>query len=190
MGQQDQQQIPSKIVTEDQPDRLEQQKLLDTADAAMDVPQQKWGSDLLRGVTAFAVGGGVMQTGFELLGVHLEWFAGIDTFNAAWILAMTLLPFGTGILIGLIYGYGGKYLAHFPPLVVLVIGYYQSMHATAPEGVHLLPMGLMAVFVILQMEFCAVGGFFGELFMRRRTSWTSKYAKSVDGERLPDARDS
>ncbi len=159
-------------------------------DAAMDIVQQQWGPAWLRGAMAFAVGGAIMQTGFDLLGVHLEWFSGIDNFNAAWILAMTLLPFGAGILIGMIYGYGGKYLAHFPPLAVLVISYYQSMQMAEPDGMHLLPMGLMTVFIILQMEFCAVGGFFGELFMRRRTSWTSKYAKKTDSERLPDDRDS
>ena len=140
-----------KIDQIDQIDQLKQQKLTDTPDAAMDISKKKWGSDWLRGVTAFAVGGGVMQTGFDLLGVQLEWFSGIDSFNAAWIVAMTLLPFATGVLIGVIYGYGGKYLAHFPPLVVLVISYYQSMHQVAQDGSHLLPMGLMAVFIILQM---------------------------------------
>ncbi len=159
-------------------------------ESAMDIAQQQWGPAWLRGAMAFAVGGGVMQAGFELLGVHLEWFSGLSNFNAAWILAMTLLPFAAGILIGVIYGYGGKYLAHFPPAAVLIISYYQSMQIPEPEGMHLLPMGLMAVFIILQMEFCAVGGFFGELFMRRRTSWTSRYAKKTDAERLPDDRDS
>jgi len=164
--------------------------VINDPEAAMDIAQVQWGPAWLRGAMAFAVGGALMQTGFQLLGVHLEWFAGLSSYNAAWITAMTLLPFGTGIVIGMIYGYGGKYLAHFPPLAVLVISYYQSMQMPEPVGMHLLPMGLMTVFIILQMEFCAVGGFFGELFMRRRTSWTSRYAKKSDSERLPDDRDS
>lgn len=159
-------------------------------EAAMDIAHRQWGPGWLRGAMAFAVGGALMQTGFQFLGVHLEWFAGLSSYNGAWIVAMTLLPFGTGILIGVIYGYGGKYLAHFPPAAVLILNYYQSMHMAEPAGMHLLPMGLMTVFIILQMEFCAVGGFIGELFMRRRTGWTSKYAKKSDSERLPDDRDS
>jgi hypothetical protein len=159
-------------------------------EAAMDIACQQWGPAWLRGITAFAIGGALLQTGFDLLDVQLELFSGIASFNAAWIIAMTALPVSTGVLIGMIYGYGGKYLAHFPPAAVLIISYYQQMNATLPDGVHLLPMGLMTVFVILQMEFCAVGAFFGELFMRRRTSWTSKYAKTTDAERLPDDKDS
>jgi hypothetical protein len=159
-------------------------------DAAMDIVHQKWAPAWLRGAMAFAVGGAILQTGFDLLDVHLEWFSGISSFNGAWVFAMTVLPVGTGVLIGMIYGYGGKYLAHFPPAAVLIISYYQSMQMPAPDGMHLLPMGLMTVFVILQMEFCAVGGFLGELLIRRRSGWTSKYAKSSDSERLPDDRDS
>jgi len=158
--------------------------------AAMDIAQQQWGPAWLRGAMAFAIGGALMQTGFGLLDVHLEWFSGISNYNAAWVFAMTVLPVGTGILIGMIYGYGAKYLAHFPPAAVLIISYYQSMQMPEPDGMHLLPMGLMTVFIILQMEFCAVGGFLGELFVRRRTGWTSKYAKKTDSERLPDDRDS
>jgi hypothetical protein len=158
--------------------------------AAMDIVQQQWAPAWLRAAMAFAVGGAIMQTGFAVLDVHLEWFSGISNYNGSWVLAMTVLPVGAGVAIGMIYGYGGKYLAHFPPLAVLVISYYQSMQMPEPAGMHLLPMGLMTVFIILQMEFCAVGGFIGELFMRRRTGWTSKYAKKTDFERLPDERDS
>ncbi len=158
--------------------------------AAMDIVHRQWAPAWQRAIMAFAVGGAIMQTGFDVLGVHLEWFSGINGYNGAWILAMTVLPVGAGVLIGMIYGYGGKYLAHFPPLAVLVISYYQSMQMPQPEGMHLLPMGMMTVFIILQMEFCAVGGFIGELIMRRRTGWTSQYAKKTDSERLPDDRDS
>jgi len=150
----------------------------------------QWGPTWLRGISAFAVGGAVFQTGFQLLGVHLEWFAGIGTFSGSWILAMTLLPFATGILIGMIYGYGGKYLAHFPPLTVLVISYYLSMHMVAPAGMQLLPMGMYTVYVILQMEFCAVGGFIGELFIRKRFGWGPKYVNFSDSEALPEDDDS
>ncbi|TLS66457.1 hypothetical protein FE236_01970 [Mariprofundus erugo] len=155
-------------------------------EAAMDVMRPQWGSPLLRGVTGFAIGGAMMQTGLDLLDVHLDWFSGIATFNASWILAMTLLPVTTGIVIGMVYGYGGKYLAHFPPAAVLLISYYQSLHTQLPEGTHLLPIGLWVVFIILQMEFCAVGGFLGEIFVRRRTGWFHRYGPAPDAVPLPD----
>jgi len=150
----------------------------------------QWGPTWLRGMTAFAVGCALMQTGYAVLGVQLEWFAGIATFSGGWVLALTILPIGTGVLIGMIYGFGGKYLAHFPPATVLIISYYQSMHVPAPEGVYLLPMGMMTVYIILQMEFCAVGGFIGEILIRKRFGWGPKYGNFADGERLPDDSDS
>jgi len=159
-------------------------------EAAMDIPQQQWGPTWLRAAMAFAVGGALFQTGFDLLDVHLEWFTGINNYNGPWVVAMTILPVGTGVVIGMIYGFGGKYLAHLPPATVLIISYYQSMQIPESDGKYLLPIGLMTVVIILQMEFCAVGGFIGELLVRRRTSWTSKYAKPSDFERLPDERDS
>jgi len=152
----------------------------------MDVRKAQWGSPLLRGATAFAVGGGLLQTGYDLLGVHLEYFAGINSFSLNWIVAMFPLPVLTGVVIGMIYGYGGKYLAHFPPLAVLLISYAQSLHNPVPAGEHILPWGIWAMFIILQMEFCAVGGFIGELIMRRRTGWFHRYGESGDAEALPE----
>jgi len=155
-------------------------------EAAMDVVHVQWGPVWLRGITAFAVGSIIMQAGFLGLNVHLDWFSGISTFSASWILSMTLLPVAAGIVIGMIYGYGGKYLAHFPPLAVLLVGYYQSVHMSLPEGVELLPWGLWVMFMILQMEFCAVGGFIGEILVRRRTGWLHRYGPAPDAIPLPD----
>ncbi|MDX8405037.1 MAG: hypothetical protein R8K50_02690 [Mariprofundus sp.] len=155
-------------------------------EAAMDVKHVQWAPVWLRGLTAFFVGGAIMQTGLSLLDVHLEWFLGLETFNFRWILAMTVLPVGTGVIIGMIYGFGGKYLAHFPPLAVLLISYYQSTHTVLPEGVELLPWGMWVMFMILVIEFCAVGGFIGELIVRRRTGWLHRYGSAPDAEALPD----
>jgi len=154
-------------------------------EAVVDEILPQWGAPWLRAMAAFAVGGAVLQTGLTILGVHLEWFLGLATFNGSWVLAMTILPVGAGVLIGVIYGYGGKYLAHFPPLTVLLLSYYQSVHTPLPADVELLPWGLWVMFVILQMEFCAVGGFIGEILIRRKTGWRHRYGASLDAESLP-----
>ncbi len=155
-------------------------------DAVIDAVLPQWGPVWLRALAAFAVGGAILQSGLAMLDVHLEWFFGLDTFNGSWILAMTILPVTAGVLIGVIYGYGGKYLAHFPPLTVLLISYYQSVHTPLPAGVELLPWGLWVMFMILQMEFCAVGGFIGEILIRRKTGWRHRYGISPDAVPLPD----
>ncbi|MDX8391045.1 MAG: hypothetical protein R8K53_00500 [Mariprofundaceae bacterium] len=145
-----------------------------------------WAPYWLRGVIAFVLGAAVYQGGMLLLGVHLEWFSGIAGFDFAWLLAMSVLPFATGILIGAVYGFGGKYLAHFPPAMMMLWTYQQSYTATLPDGVHLIPWGLWVVFVILQMEFCAVGGFIGEILVRKRFSWDREVIRTADSEPLPD----
>jgi len=155
-------------------------------DDVMDELLPQWGPVWLRGITAFVVGTVLLQAGFNLLGVRLEFFAGLQTFSLSWIISMSLLPVLTGMVIGMIYGFGGKYLAHFPPALVLIFSYYQSMHQPVPEGAHLLPMGMMTMFVILNVEFCAVGGFLGEIIIRRKFGWGAKYVNYNDAERLPE----
>jgi len=120
------------------------------------------------------------------LGVHIEWFSGLSGFNFAWVLAMSVVPVITGIVIGIIYGFGGKYLAHFPPALAMLWTYQHTHLYSLPDGVQLLPWGLWIVFVILQMEFCAVGGFVGELMIRRYYSWDSDDFHPADSEALPE----
>jgi len=156
------------------------------AEEAMDVVHVQWAPVWVRGLVAFIIGSLLMQGGFQLLGVRLELFFGLDTFSFNWVVAMTVLPVAAGVVIGMIYGFGGKYLAHFPPLTVLLIGYYQSTHGQLADGVELLPWGLWVMFMILQMEFCAVGGFIGELIVRRKTGWLHRYGDAPDAVPLPD----
>ncbi len=145
---------------------------------------RSWAPYWFRGLVAIIVGVGMYYFGLHGLGVHLEWFSGIAGFNAAWILAMSALPVATGIVIGMIYGFGGKYLAHFPPAFYMLYAYQTTY--SLPEGAYLLPWGLWIVFVILQMEFCAVGGFIGELFIRKRFAWDNPDFRRADSEALPD----
>ncbi len=143
-----------------------------------------WAPYWLRALIALVVGAVVYKAGLWALDVHLEWYQGLQGFNFAWLLAMSVLPVGTGVIIGMIYGFGGKYLAHFPPALVMLWAYQHTY--SLPEGVHLLPWGMWIMFVILQMEFCAVGGFIGELLIRRRFSWDNPDFQRADSVPLPD----
>ncbi|HXH71370.1 MAG TPA: hypothetical protein VNI58_00955 [Mariprofundaceae bacterium] len=145
-----------------------------------------WGPKWLRGLVAFAIGSMLIDTGLTFLGVRIEWFMGINGFDFSWVMAMTILPVMTGVVVGAVYGFGGKYLAHFPPLGVLVWDYYESVTHTLPMGVHLFPWPLWGFFVILQMEFCAVGGVAGELFIRRYYGWDQGSPMVADAEPLPE----
>jgi len=154
---------------------------------------QPWAPKWQRFLVAFFAAGFLFDVGHKILGVRVELFWGIAGYDLAWVTAMFLLPFITGVAIGLIYGWGGKLLAHFPPLVLLAIDYYMTLQHGAPEGARLIPLMWWGFFVILNMEFCAVGGVFGELLLKRfYGTWdmpgTADYA-SADSEPLPKDTD-
>jgi len=74
-----------------------------------------------------------------------------------------------GIIVSLIFGFGGKWLAHLPPLIVRSVSYFalaQHMTTIAP-GSSLIPIGWWGFFLILTVEFCAVGGVIGEVMVKR-----------------------
>jgi len=141
--------------------------------AVLDV-YPSWGPKWMRFIAGMGIGMLLLQTGLQVLDVRIEWFQGIDKYNFNWMLTMSLLPFATGIVVGGIYGFGGKYLAHFPPLVLLSMHYYESMYHVLPLGAKLLPWPFWGFSVILMMEFCAVGGVVGELVARRYYGWDPK----------------
>ncbi|MFC1749689.1 hypothetical protein ACFL2V_12885 [Pseudomonadota bacterium] len=110
----------------------------------------------------------IVYMGGVLLDIRAELYYGLATFNWKWILQIYFVPFVAGIGIGLVYGYGAKWIAHFPPLFVFCVDYGETQFITgAPEGYLLMPWGWWAFFVILAMEFCAFGGVIGELINKR-----------------------
>ena len=145
-----------------------------------------WAPYWLRGVLAFVAGIVVYQGCMMLLDVHLEYFAGLTGFDLSWLVAMSLVPVLAGIVIGLIYGFGAKYLAHFPPAVAMLWQYQNISYADIPSDAHLLPWGMWIMFVILQMEFCAIGGFIGEILIRKRYAWDNQEVHFADSEPLPE----
>jgi len=145
-----------------------------------------WGPYWLRGIAAFLAGVVLYEASMRLLDVHLEYFNGLASFNMAWVLAMSVVPVGVGVAIGMIYGFGGKYLAHFPPAIVMLFHFQHISSANIPAEAHLLPWGLWIMFVILQMEFCACGGFIGEILIRKRLAWDRGEIRRADSEALPE----
>ncbi len=154
---------------------------------------QPWAPKWQRFLVAFLAAGFLFEIGHQLLGVQVELFWGVSGYNFAWVMAMFVLPVITGIAIGMIYGWGGKLVAHFPPLIILAINYYVTATTGVPEGAKLIPLMWWGFFVILNMEFCAVGGVIGELLLKKYYgTWdmpgTCDYAPA-DSERLPSEGD-
>ncbi len=122
-----------------------------------------------RGAAALLLASVFIHFADRILGVRIEVFSGgLGYFSGLWIVDLFLVPFLAGILVSLIFGFGGKWLAHLPPLIVRGISYMEvTRMAALPDGGVLIPMGWWGFFVILSIEFCAVGGVIGEVLIKR-----------------------
>ncbi len=125
--------------------------------------------DALVALIAVSAGAIVIYVGDMLLGVRLELFYGLSTFTPLWAIDLFLVPFIGGFVVSLIYGLGGKILAHFSPLIVRLISYYQLHIASEvpPQGAELLPMSYWILVVIVAVEFAAIGGVVGEVVVKK-----------------------
>lgn len=73
----------------------------------------------MRGTLAVLAGCAVIVVGDALLGVQIEIFRGIATFNFLWALDVFLVPFFSGLAVAMIYRErAGKWLAFLPPVIV------------------------------------------------------------------------
>ena len=119
-------------------------------------------------VLAVGVGALLIVFGDSMLGSNLALFYGLQTFSGSWSLSVVAVPFGAGIVVSLIYGLGGKIYAHFAPLLVRIIEYVAAHQAGAiPSDAAVLPLGYWCLIVLLTMEFCAIGGFVGEIVVKK-----------------------
>ncbi len=119
-------------------------------------------------ILAIIVGCLVNYLGDWLLGVRVELFWGLETFNFRWFLDIFVLPILVGVSVSFIYGLGGKWIAFFPPLIVRYYAYYQTENIIGiPYGADLMPMGWWGFFVILAMEVSMIGGIIGEIAVKR-----------------------
>jgi len=106
----------------------------------------------------------------RILGIKIEAFSGnvLQYFSPLWVLDMFLVPFVAGVLVSAIYGFGGKWLSYFPPLIVRALSYIEIAHITGvPPGAVLIPLGWWGFFVILTIESSALGGVIGEVMIKR-----------------------
>jgi hypothetical protein len=134
---------------------------------------------ILRGSVAFAVGAFLIHFGLRLLGMRVELFTGIGYFDFTWAISIFLLPAISGFVVSSIYGLGGKILAYFPPLPVLYLDYYTSLHsAHLPAGSEMMPLGWWGFFVILAIESSAIGGVVGEVSNKRIYGWSRDRSRS------------
>lgn len=122
----------------------------------------------LKGTLAILAGCIVNIIGDKLLGIQLELYWGLQTFNAVWFVDVFVVPLIAGFAVSAIFGIGGKWLCYFPPLIVRIISYYSIANVTGiPEGASLMPMGWWGFFVILTIESAAIGGFLGEIMIKK-----------------------
>lgn len=120
-----------------------------------------------QGLAAVLVGVALNHFGDRLLGVQIELYRGLQGFGGMWIVDMFLLPFIVGFVVALIFGFGGRWLSYFPPLIVRMISYFEIAYFTGvPQGASLLPLGWWGFFVILVVESSAFGGIIGEVIIK------------------------
>lgn len=122
----------------------------------------------LRGAVALLIGCLLNYYGDKMLGVDVELYRGIAGFGGLWAVDVFILPFFVGLVVAVIFGYGGKWLSYLPPLIVRGISYYQFQNhlLPIPEEASLAPIGWWAFFVILAIEASAFGGIMGEIMMK------------------------
>lgn len=140
---------------------------------------------------AMLVGCLVNMLGDWLLGIRIELFWGLDTFNFVWFLQLFVLPVIVGISVSYVYGLGGKWIAILPPLVVRYAAYYQTAYyLDVPQGAELMPLGWWGFFVILAMEAAMIGGVMGEIMNKRVYGWKkSAHVSDVVETVFPDGID-
>jgi hypothetical protein len=120
-----------------------------------------------KGLAVLLIGSAVNHFGDRLLGVKIELWYGLHTFNGMWIVDMFVLPFFVGFLVAVMFGMGGKWLCYFPPLIVRATSYFEISHSgNLPEGASVLPLGWWGFFVILVIEAAAFGGIMGEIMVK------------------------
>ena len=102
--------------------------------------------------------------------MQIEAFTGgIGYFSPSWVLDLFLVPFIAGVLVSLIYGFGGKWLSYLPSLIVRSVSYFAIAHhltGMAP-GSTLMPIGWWGFYLILAIEAAAIGGVIGEVVIKR-----------------------
>ena len=129
---------------------------------------------IFTGALALLVGCTVNYVGDHLIGIRLELFYGLSTFNGLWFLELFVLPVFVGMSVSAIFGLGGKWLCYFPPMIVRCYAYWETQNILGvPEHASLMPFGWYIFFIILAVESAAIGGALGEIMVKRIYGRTS-----------------
>src|SRR3569623_1345554 len=132
--------------------------------------------DICIAIVAVLVWAGIVYLGDKLLGFKLETFYEVDKFTVFWVLDLFLVPFIAGIVVSLIYGFGGILLAHLSPVIVRVDSYYE-LHGNVhlADGGVSLPIPYWLLVVVVAAEFAAFGGVVGEIVIKKTYGRTAKH---------------
>jgi len=125
---------------------------------------------LYRGAAAVLLGSAFNHFADRILGVKIEAFSGgVGYFSPLWVLDLFLVPFLCGVLVSLIYGFGGKWLSYIPAIIVRSASYFAIANHLTPiaPGSSLMPLGWWGFFLILAIEAAAIGGVIGEVMIKR-----------------------
>src|SRR5208337_3522638 len=123
-----------------------------------------------RGAGAIILASVFMHFCDRILGVRIEAFTGgVDYFSPSWVLDMFLVPCLAGVIVSLIYGFRGKWLAHIPPIIVRSVSYFGIAYHLTPiaPGSSLMPLGWWGFYLILTIESAFIGGVIGEVVIKR-----------------------
>ena len=137
----------------------------------------------LKGISSLLIGTALIYFGDQVLGVRIELFSGLATFNFAWALDIFFVPFMVGMLVAGIYGREADHstessrftqgigiiiwVCYLPPLIVRSISYIDIYYVTGvPEGSSLMPFGLWACFVVMTMTTAGMGEIVGEVIIK------------------------
>jgi hypothetical protein len=124
-------------------------------------------SRYVKGCIAVLVGMALNYLGDKALGVNIEIFTGISTFNFAWMVDIFLVPFVVGLAVSWIFGLGGKWLACLPPFFVRCISFvyltYFENPSTDADLFFQVPLAYWGPCLILVVEAANFGGIIGEI---------------------------
>ncbi|CAE6686895.1 hypothetical protein [Candidatus Nitrotoga fabula] len=124
-------------------------------------------SQFVKGSFAVLAGMALIYLGDMALGVNIEIYRGIATFTFPWVIDVFLVPFIAGVVVSLIYGRHGKWLACLPPLFVRTISFAQlTFFDDSYEYVDLffrIPLAYWGLCLILVVESANFGGIIGEI---------------------------